>query len=233
VTHNSLAELSRFFDGQLAAVEELDASLVVVDNASEDGSLEFVRATADGAATVLAGSRNPGYAAAVNRAFAESGGREVLVLNPDVELGDVSAVEAMIRFMRENPNVGAVGPCLVYEDGTIQSSARPFPSPLAMGRQSRVVRSLPVARKAARAYVGLPANGGPSRVDWVTGAAMLIRRASFEEVGGWDDGFFLYLEDTDFCRRLLRAGWGAGCFAPRPVGRMCAAWPASLPAIPS
>ena len=113
----------------------------------------------------------------------------------------------MTRFLRENPKVGVVGPCLFGDDGKIQSSARPFPSPLAMGRHYRAIRSLDVVRKAARAYLSPPPDRAPSPVDWVTGAAMLIRREAFDSVGGWDERFFLYLEDTDFCRRLAQAGW--------------------------
>jgi N-acetylglucosaminyl-diphospho-decaprenol L-rhamnosyltransferase len=207
VTHNSLADLRRFLRGQLGTAAELGASVVVVDNASTDGSLAFVRAVAGDQAVVVANSRNRGYAAAVNRAFAAEAQSDILVLNPDVELAAAAPVEAMRRLMRGNPRVGAVGPCLVNEDGTIQSSARRFPSPLAMGRNARPVRRLRAARRAAHAYVSPPAEGGPTRVDWVTGAAMLIRRESFDEVGGWDESFFLYLEDTDFCRRLVRAGW--------------------------
>jgi N-acetylglucosaminyl-diphospho-decaprenol L-rhamnosyltransferase len=207
VTHNSLADLRRFFRGQLETAAALGATAVVVDNASTDGSVPFVRAGAGEAAVVVANPRNRGYAAAVNRAFAVEAQSDVLVLNPDVELAAAAPVEAMVRLMRGNPRIGAVGPCLVNEDGTIQSSARRFPSPLAMGRDARTIRRLRAARRAARAYVSPPAEGAPSRVDWVTGAAMLIRREAFEEVGGWDEGFYMYLEDTDFCRRLARAGW--------------------------
>jgi GT2 family glycosyltransferase len=207
VTHNSLGDLRRYFRRQLETAAELGASVVVVDNASRDGSLRFVRTVAGDGAEVIASPYNSGYAAAVNRAFAAEAESDVLVLNPDVELADAAPVEAMVGLMRENPSVGAVGPCLVNEDGTIQSSARRFPSPLAMGRSARPVRRLRAARRAAHAYVSPPAEEAPSRVDWVTGAAMLVRRDTFEDVGGWDEAFFLYLEDTDFCRRLARAGW--------------------------
>jgi GT2 family glycosyltransferase len=202
-----MGDLRRYLDGQLEAASQIGASVVVVDNDSDDGSPEFVRMTAGDDAAVVASPENSGYAAAVNRAFAEAPGDDVLVLNPDVELSAVDALEAMIRFMRENPSVGAVGPCLLNEDGTVQSSARPFPSPLAMGRHMRSLSRLRKARQAATAYVGLPPNRAPTRVDWVTGAAMLVRRDSFEQVGGWDERYFLYLEDTDFCRRLAGAGW--------------------------
>lgn len=190
---------------------------MVVDNASADGSLEFLREAGGGAVEVLASPRNAGYAAAVNRAFAAVGDHDVLLVNPDVELDTAGGLEAMVRFLRDNPKVGAVGPCLLNADGTVQSSARPFPSPLAMAGHASAVGRIRAARRAAHAYLAPPEQDAPARVDWVLGAAMLVRREAFESVGGWDERFFLYLEDTDFCRRLGGAGWQTWYF---PAARL-------------
>jgi GT2 family glycosyltransferase len=131
----------------------------------------------------------------------------VIVLNPDVEVAGPAALKSLVAFMEGHPRAGAVGPRLLNPDGTTQTSARPFPSPLAMAGHASAVRRLPSARRAAERYLRTPPVGSASRVDWLLGAAMLIRRDAYEDVGGWDERFFLYLEDTDFCRRLGSHGW--------------------------
>lgn len=180
--------------------------LVAVDNASRDGSAEYLRELlGDGA--VLVNTRNRGYAAAVNQAFAAVPERDVLVLNPDVELADAGSLAHLVSALAEHPRAGAIGPRLLDQDGSTQSSARRFPSPLAMAGNSSAAHRLGVARRAAERYRRPPPEDRATRVDWLLGAAMLIRREAYEEVGGWDDRFFLYLEDTDFCRRLGQGGW--------------------------
>ena len=205
VSHDSIADLRRFLAGQIAAAADAGARLLAVDNASRDGSAELLR-EAVGPADLIVNPRNLGYAAAVNQAFAAAHGRDVLVLNPDVEL-DGEAIGRLAAGLAARPRAGAVGPRLVNEDGSIQSSARPFPSPLAMAGHASAARRAAFARRAAERYLRPPGGERPARVDWLLGAAMLVRREAYEAVGGWDQRFFLYLEDTDFCRRIARAGW--------------------------
>ena len=156
---------------------------------------------------MISNPANLGYAAAVNRACRAAPGRDVLLLNPDVEVPGAGSFRALAEFLEQNPRAGAVGPRLLNADGTTQASARPFPSPIAMAGHASAARRLPFARRATERYLRLPSLEEPSPVGWLLGAAMLIRRRAYEEVGGWDERFFLYLEDTDFCRRLASAGW--------------------------
>lgn len=207
VTHNSAADLRRYLSFTVAVAAQLEAPMAFVDNASSDESAELLARAKRPGMEVIENDRNRGYAAAVNQAFAALGRRDVLLLNPDVELGDRKAVLKLAETLRSSPRIGVVAPRLLNVDGTAQASARPFPSPLAMAGHASIVRNLPLARRAAERYLTLPPGDGPAKVDWALGAAMLIRRQAFEAVGGWDESFFLYLEDTDFCRRCAREGW--------------------------
>ncbi|MGE3889891.1 MAG: glycosyltransferase family 2 protein, partial [Vicinamibacterales bacterium] len=156
---------------------------------------------------------NPGFAAGVNRAarLAEPG--PLLVLNPDCLLqGPVRAllVEVLDRF----PDVGVVGGLIHEPDGRVQPSARRFPDITTAfgGRTSWLSRVAPRNPLTRRNLQGDPACG-PTRVDWVIGAYMLIRREVFDQLNGFDESFFLYWEDADFCRRARDRGWQT-VFAP-------------------
>jgi N-acetylglucosaminyl-diphospho-decaprenol L-rhamnosyltransferase len=179
----------------------------VVDNGSQDGSGDFAAQKAGSRATLISNPANRGYAAAVNQACRAAPECDILLLNPDVEVYGPASFQVLVDFMDQNPRAGAVGPRLLNADGTTQASARPFPSPIAMAGHASAARRLPFARRAAERYLRLPPADSPSRVGWLLGAAMYFRRTAYDEVGGWDERFFLYLEDTDFCRRLASTGW--------------------------
>ncbi len=209
VTHDSDPDLRDCLAGQLAAAASIEAPVVVVDNASIDGTLELLReaARAHPGLIVHEMGRNAGYSAAVNAAFSRVPGRDVLLINPDVSLEGSEPIAALARVLERDQAVGIAAPRLVGEDGRVQPNARRFPSLAAMLGSTGAARLAPPLR---RSYARFIAPSGAERartVDWVIGAAMLIRRAAFEEVGGWDEEFRLYIEDTDFCRRCARAGW--------------------------
>jgi N-acetylglucosaminyl-diphospho-decaprenol L-rhamnosyltransferase len=158
--------------------------------------------------------RNAGYAAAVNAAFAAVPGRDVLLLNPDVEMPGPEPALELAAVLQRHPRVAVAAPRLVGEGGEVQPSARRFPSIGALAGSLPRAGSVGPLRRARERYEA------PSRaerdlvVDWVVGAAMVIRRSAFDRVGGWDERFFLYCEDVDFCRRCARAGWEVA-YVPR------------------
>jgi GT2 family glycosyltransferase len=157
---------------------------------------------------LIATDANPGFAAGVNRAARASLGRYLLLLNPDcVVHGD--AARRLAEWLDEHPHVGAVGPLVEESDGSVQASARRFPGPTTLfaGRTSWLTRRWPGNRWTRRNLVAPEPGGGPVEVDWVSGACMMIRREAFESVEGFDERFFMYWEDADFCLRLKRAGW--------------------------
>ena len=208
VTYNSLADLREFFPELARVAGEVGIGIVAVDNASSDESGDFLDSWTDRVELhVERNERNRGYAAAVNQAFAAAPGSDVLLLNPDVALNEGRQVQELRDGLARLPKAAVVAPRLLEPDGSVQASARPFPTVPAMAGHSSWLGRLGFGRRAAARYLEIPAADEPSRVDWALGAAMLIRRESFDQVGGWDESFFLYLEDTDFCLRCRRAGW--------------------------
>ncbi|HEY7501015.1 MAG TPA: glycosyltransferase family 2 protein [Vicinamibacterales bacterium] len=152
---------------------------------------------------------NHGFAAGINNGARESTSPFLLLLNPDCVLEKNACCE-LADWMEAHPEVGAAGPRIRNADGTVQPSARRFPdlTTAIAGRSSWLTRVLPGNPMSRR---NLPARD-PSiasavEVDWVSGACMLVRREAFNAIGGMDEGFFLYWEDADFCRRLKQAGW--------------------------
>jgi N-acetylglucosaminyl-diphospho-decaprenol L-rhamnosyltransferase len=220
IAHNSLADLERFFDRKLEVAERLGVPLVAVDNASTDGSAELLRARGEerSALRLIEIGHNAGYAAAVNAAFAAVPGSDVMLLNPDVELPGPEPVADLTAVLAAHPRVAVAAPRMIGEDGAIQPSARRFPSLLALLGTMAAPRAVSAIRRSHDRFVEPSSSRRAVVVDWVIGAAMLIRRDAFDDVGGWDERFFLYIEDTDFCRRCARAGW-AVAYVPEVVLR--------------
>ncbi|MGQ9680936.1 MAG: glycosyltransferase family 2 protein [Anaerolineae bacterium] len=185
----------------------------VVDNASRDGSADMVAASFP-QVRVLRQQDNAGYAAANNaglRAAGFGGGqvpRYVLLLNPDTLLqpGDLAA---MLGFLEEHPEAGAVGPRLVRQDGTLDRACRrSFPSPeVALYRLSGLSRLFPRSRRFGRYNLEYLDPNETTEVDSLVGAFMLIRGPVLDAVGLLDERFFMYGEDIDLCYRIKEQGW--------------------------
>jgi GT2 family glycosyltransferase len=188
----------------LHAHASLPLELVVVDNASTDGSGDAVRARHSGA-LVIANAENVGFARACNQGWRASRAPHVLFLNPDAEVTP-GAIETLVGLLEGRPAVGAAGPRTRGTDGTIQVSTGPDLALLPELRQRRLVRG--VARGEPRALAEAEAlHSREHEPAWVSGSCLLARRTALEAVGGFDERFFLYEEDADLCRRLREAGW--------------------------
>jgi len=177
----------------------------VVDAASSDGSAEIVRAEFP-QVKLIASDENLGYTRGNNVGLRAATGRYILILNPDTEVvGD--ALAQMVAHMDAHPKVGVLGPQLRYANGTIQSTCRRFPT-LATGfLESTWLQPLAPRSMLDRYYARDLLEDAISEVDWVVGAAMLVRREAYEQVGGLDEGYFMYSEELDWCRRMKAAGW--------------------------
>jgi GT2 family glycosyltransferase len=183
----------------LACLDSLrgeQAEIVVLDNASEDGSTDAVRERFPDV-RVVAQDFRAGFGANHNTVIRATDGRYVYVLNEDTTADDWG-FERMARYLDEHPRVAALGPRIVYPNGRHQASAWRFPTPAAS------LLGLPTLGR-----VGITQSRGnePRAVDWVMGAALLLRREALEEVGLFDEGFFIYSEEVDLQLRLRRAGW--------------------------
>ena len=185
----------------LTAVADSAPELVVVDNASPQEETRALCA-AFANARLIERERNEGFGSAANAGVAATSGRWVLLLNPDAwPTGD--AVERLLRFAEEEPRLGAAGPLLFDADGRPQrSTIRPPTSALALAAWAAFPRTV------SRLYGVL--RGGrqtPREGEFLQASALLLRREAFEEIGGFDERFFMYGEDADLCARLRDAGW--------------------------
>lgn len=189
-----------------AARSRWTAEVIVVDNASADGSAAML-AQDFPAVQAIANPDNRGFTRANNQGLAASRGRYVLFLNPDTEMAP-AALGHMLAYAEAQPRAGIVGPQLRYGDGSMQSSRRRFPTLATFFLESTVVqRWWPRNRVLSRYYVLDRPDDATSQVDWVVGACMLVRRAVLDQIGGFDEGFFMYSEELDLCRRAVDAGW--------------------------
>ncbi|MBI2217750.1 MAG: glycosyltransferase family 2 protein [Candidatus Rokubacteria bacterium] len=193
--------------GRVRERADVPIELVVVDNASVDGSADFLRDAPD--ATLIVNAANAGFARASNQGIRASRGRYVLVLNPDTEV-ERGTVAALVRFMDEHPDAGAAAPALINPDGSLQPSGGPFPSLaalLAMHPALAPILHAPPSAMLKRDF------GRDADVDEVSGACMMLRREALDDAGAFDERFFLYFEDVDLCLRLKRRGWRV-CYVP-------------------
>jgi N-acetylglucosaminyl-diphospho-decaprenol L-rhamnosyltransferase len=197
----------------------LDLEILVIDNNSTDGSPEMVRAEFP-QVRLITNEENRGFTAANNQGLAASRGRFLLLLNPDTEVvGD--ALGVMLRTMEEHPKIGVLGPRLLYPDGSLQPSRRRFPTFATALVESTVVQEWWRDNRILRHYYmdDIPAadSGQVQQVDWLVGACLLVRREVYDQVGRLDEGFFMYSEELDWCRRIKEAGWEIAYFPEATV----------------
>ena len=213
VSYNSAADLP---DCLRSLRSEGVAEVVVADNASVDTSVEVVRRL-DPEATIVETGANLGFGTAANRGVAVVRGDHVLILNPDTVV-EPGTVKALSEALDRDPGLAAVGPRLENVDGSLYPSVRRFPN-LTVAFGHAFLGLIWPSNPATRRYRMLdwdhdqPAAG----VDWVSGACVLVRRTAFDMVGGFDEGYFMYVEDVDLCWRLGQAGWRIGY---EPAGRV-------------
>jgi N-acetylglucosaminyl-diphospho-decaprenol L-rhamnosyltransferase len=180
-----------------------DMSVHVVDNASGDGTAEMVAGEFEEFRLTVC-EQNLGFSAANNIAIRAGSAPYVLALNPDTRITPGS-LEQLCELMDGRPEIGMCGPRLELDDGSFDHAARrSFPTPLsALGHFTGVGRRRESGSLAA--YRAPEVEAGP--VDAVNGAFMLIRRAGLDQVGLFDEGYWMYMEDLDLCYRLAQAGW--------------------------
>jgi N-acetylglucosaminyl-diphospho-decaprenol L-rhamnosyltransferase len=193
----------------LACLESLrrqDAEIVVLDNASEDGSAGAVRDRFPDV-RLIAQDRRAGFGANHNTVIRATTSRYVYVLNEDTTSDDW-AFGSLVTHLDSNPRVAALGPRVVYPDGRHQDSAWRFPSP-----------SVAALGVVSLGKLGVTQSRGDAArpVDWVMGAALVLRREALGEVGLFDEEFFLYSEEVDLQLRLRRAGWAVEYFPAATV----------------
>ena len=199
--------------------------VIVVDNASSDDSLAAIE---DLAAVKVQLSENLGFAGGCNRGAARGSAPFVLFLNPDARIAESSVMQLAVQ-LDENPKAGAVAPMVVDGDGRLDYSLRHFPRLRStLARALFLHRVFPTASWVDEVIREHSHYAKAGAVDWASGACVMVRRTALEKIGGFDEGFFMYCEDTDLCRRLWDDGWQVnydpsvvathvgGASAPRP-----------------
>ena len=203
VSYNTVRLLDRAIQSLIKSSELVDGvEIIVIDNASDDGSPRMVREKFSNVRLVQL-TRNVGFAAGTNVGLRMARGEQLLLLNPDAELLH-DALPTLSAFLAERPWLAAVGPRLIYPDGAPQDSAFHFPG---MGQilldffpvHSRILKSRLNGRYGPRHE--------PFAVDHPLGACMLISRSAIDDVGLLDESFFMYCEEVDWCIRARERGW--------------------------
>lgn len=210
VNYNAGAELESALRSIAADAADRPWEAIVVDNASSDGSAAAAAGFGP-PVRLLQNVENVGFGRGVNQGVRASSGALILVMNPDCRLRP-GAIAAMEAELRAHPRCALVGPRVLDPDGAVQGSVRGDPDMLTglfgrTGLLRRLLPWLPVSRRNVGAVDAVPPGVSSVPADWVSGACMLVRRDCFDEVGGFDERYFLYWEDADLCRRLRGRGY--------------------------
>ncbi len=205
VSYNSRGDLEACLESLTRRPPRVDHEIVIVDNASTDGTPAYIRTRWPGVRLLEAGE-NAGFARANNLGIRQSSGDLLLLLNPDTIVA-AGAIDALIHLLDENHDIAVVGPRIVDGSGRAELSFGRMISPLAELRQKVLVqgheRGMPVVSGIVERMTRRS-----RRVDWVSGACLLISRADLEAAGLLDERFFLYTEDVDLCASVRRRGRG-------------------------
>ena len=221
VSYNVKHYLAQCLRSDLRATEGMEAEVFVVDNASEDGTVEYLRTLfpldAHPQLCVVAGRENLGFGRANNLAVERSRGDYVLFLNPDTIVADHTLRECL-SFAGAHPDLGALGVKMLCDNGAFAyESRRGLPSPwTAFCKMSGLGTLFPRSRTFGRYYMRYLDADEPARIDIVSGAFMLVPRAALDKVGLFDEQFFMYGEDVDLSYRLLRGGF-RNYYLPVPI----------------
>jgi len=201
VTHNAAEWVRR----SLGSLEGTGAEVIVVDNASTDGTPGLVREKFPEARVIE--QENQGFGAGNNAGMRAASGRYYLLLNPDAWLTE-GALEKLVAFADEHPEAAVVGPRLLNPDGSLQRSVRGYPSPWRIATEYFFLRKLGPRTHALNAFFGEQFDHESTReAEYLFGACMLVRREAVDAVGGFDEDFFLMSEEVDWCYRFREAGW--------------------------
>lgn len=189
------------------AARGLEHEVIVVDNASEDGSVEFLRKNFP-SVKLIANRENQGFGKANNQGMEIARGRYLLLLNPDTLLSE-DTLATMISFMNKTPEAGMAGCKILNPDGTLQLACRrSFPGPwVSFCKVTGLSNLFPGSRLFAKYNLTYLDENKTYEVDAISGSFMMLRREVYEKIGGFDEDFFMYGEDLDLCYRIQKAGY--------------------------
>lgn len=180
--------------------------ILIVDNHSQDDSIGVIRNTCskDTRVRIVESPRNGGYGTGNNYGIQYAQGESLLVINPDNAL-EPDGLEKMVQALQDDDSIGIVAPLLVHQDGSVRDSTRVFPTPWDVLVKRTLLRGVFPGRVERYLHRSRDRTA-PQDVDWVVGACFLMRMDLYRHLGGFDERFFLFFEDTDLCRRVWESG---------------------------
>jgi len=208
VSYNCGRDLVVCLDDLAREAERIPLEAIVIDNCSADDSVQACRLNHPWV-QLMVNRANLGFARAVNQGLRRARGRFLMLLNPDTRLVP-GALSELAAFLGDHPSAGAVGPKILDPDGSVQLSARRSQTPLAFlfNRYSLLTQLWPGNPLSRRYLLSDWDHDSPREVDWLSAAALMVRREAIDRAGLMDEGFFLFQEDVDWCRRIGQAGFG-------------------------
>lgn len=205
VTHNHAPFIGRCLAAVVPEVERLGGEVLLIDNRSNDDSAAIAQTYPS--VQLLINQTRRGFSANNNLGMALAKGRYILLLNPDTEV-QPGALSTLLAFMDEHPHVGLCGAQLLFPNGTVQPSPRRFPNLGSVIARRTPLRYFLRQSSLNQRHLMLDADHSQVRpVDWLLGACLLIRREVLDTVGPLDEGYYLYVEDIDWARRIHAANW--------------------------
>lgn len=193
--------LTSIIDSKPAVAYEV----IVVDNSSTDGSIEMVKSKFP-SVVLIENSENLGYCKAANKGIKKSISENLLILNSDTKIF-TGTFDTLVEFTKNHSNTGAVGPMLINPDGSLQYSCRRFPS-FAIGIVHAFLGFISPSNSYTKSYMMIDWDHKTEReVDWISGAAMFLKKEAVLDIGLFDENYFMYVEDVDICFQLWKKGW--------------------------
>ncbi len=207
VSYNVANYLKNCLESVNKTAKNLQPEIIVVDNNSTDNSLAILRKEFP-EVSVIANSKNYGFAKGANIGIRQARGEFVLLLNPDTLVSEC-AITSMLEYMVSQPEIGILGPQLQDPDGSLQHSCRSFPtwSVYFSNRQSLLNRFFPSNKWSNQYLLKQIDHKQIQEVDWITGCGLLLRKTMLEEIDYLDEDFFMYIEDVDIAKRAKTKNW--------------------------
>lgn len=205
ISHNHGKFLQKCLSSILFSLKTRATLILIVNNSHDKQSLKIAKKFSQ--IKLIINKKPIGLAANINQGIKLSKKEFILILNPDIVVTK-GAIERLISFMKRNPKIGISGPKLIYPDGKLQYSARRFPT-----WKSFLIRRTPLRlflKNSEGNFYHLGADLDHSKtqpVNWLLGACLIIRKETIKDVGFFDEGYYLYVEDIDFCYRTWKKGW--------------------------
>ena len=217
VNYNSSNVLIQSISSIINSKDSYQKNIFIWDNNSKDNVDEIKKIFPD--VTLFKSKKNLGFAKGINRLLKYTRSTYQVILNPDTLITN-DFLGKSVAYLEANQQLGILGPKILNVDGTIQGSARSFPTPLTslFGRNSPITKLFPnnsiTAKNILTAKNGIQ---NPTIVDWISGACMVVRKEAILSIGGFDEQFFLYWEDADLCKRIKMTGWDVVYFPESQV----------------